>query len=59
MDLNDFLGQICTDDEYFQPEPILIPADVEVPCVSEMQVRKSLLSIKKTATSPDQIPFWV
>ena len=59
MDLNDMFGQLRTDEDYFQPDPILIPADAKVPCGSEMQVWKSLLSIKNTTTGPDQIPFWV
>ena len=58
-DLNCFYGQLCTHNDYHQPEPGPVPADAEAPCVSELQVWRSLLSLKKTATGPDQIPFGI
>ena len=44
---------------HHKPEPIPVPPDAEIPCISEMQVWRSLLSLKETATSPDQISFWI
>ena len=51
-DLNCLFGQLCTDNDYHQPEPVLVPTDAEAPCVSELQVWRSLLSLKKT-------PLWI
>ena len=31
----------------------------EVPEITEIQVWNSLKNLKKTATGPDQIPFWI
>ena len=58
-DLNCFFGQLCTDNDYHKPEFIAVPYDAEIPCVSEMQVWRSLLGLKKTTTGPDQIRFWI
>ena len=58
-DLNCFFGQLCTDNDYHKPEPISIPSDAEIPRVNEMQVWRSLRGLKKTATGPDQISFWI
>ena len=62
-DLNCFFGQlcVCTDNDYEQPEPVPIPTDAEAPflLISELQVWRSLVNLKKTATGPDQIPFWI
>ena len=59
QDLNCFFGQLCTDNDYHKPEFIPVPYDAEIACISEMQVWRSLLGLNKTATGPDQIPFWI
>ena len=51
-DLNCLFGQLCRDNDYHQPEPVPVPTDAEAPCVSELQVWRSLLSLKKT-------PLWI
>ena len=62
-DLNCFFGQLFTDNDIQQPEPVPIPTDAvrHHACLSELQVHvwRSLVNLKKTATRPDQIPFWI
>ena len=59
QDLNDFFGELCTDGDYVEPALLEIGPEVEVPEISERYVWNTLSSLKKTATGPDQIPYWV
>ena len=47
MGLNDYFARLCLDDMYIEPTP------------SEQQVWNLLIPLKRTATGPDQIPYWV
>ena len=38
---------------------MLIEGDVEVPEITERQVWNTLTKLKRTATGPDNIPFWI
>ncbi|XP_044179146.1 uncharacterized protein LOC122960758 [Acropora millepora] len=59
QDLNDFFGELCTAGDYVEPALLEIGPEVEVPEISERYVWNTLSSLKKTATGPDQIPYWV
>ena len=59
QDLNEFFGELCTDGDYVEPALLEIGPEVEVPEISERYVWNTLSSLKKTATGPDQIPYWV
>ena len=60
QDLNEFFGELCTDsDHYVEPELVEIGPEVEAPEISERYVWNTLSSLKKTATGPDQIAYWV
>ena len=57
--LNDFLANFCFDNSYIKPIPAVVDADASVPQLTDRQVYHALLKIKRTATGPDGIPFWV
>ena len=57
--LNDFFHELCTDLNYIAPVDVVIGSEIEVPEIPERLVWKSLSNIKRTATGPDGIPFWV
>ena len=57
--LNDYFCKLCTDDNYVQPSDVQICTDVKVPTISERQVWNALSNLKRTATGPDRIPFWI
>ena len=57
--LNDFLANLCFDNSYIKPIPAVVDADVSVPQLTNRQVHHALSKIKRTATGPDGIPFWV
>ena len=57
--LNDYFCKLCTDDNYVRPSDVQICTDVEVPTISERQVWDALSNLKRTATGPGRIPFWI
>ena len=57
--LNDYFGRLCHDDSYVRPTDVLTEGDVEVPEITERQVWNTLTKLKRTATGPDNIPFWI
>ena len=60
MDLNDYFAKFCSDDMYIEPNPVTISSEAEIPVInSERQVWNLLSALKRTATGPDQIPYWV
>ena len=54
-DLNDFL--LCWA-LMMPPSDVVIAADVEIPQIFERQVWNILAKLKRTATGPDDIPYW-
>ena len=58
-ELNDYFAELCWDSAYKQPTPAQVESAVRVPEISERQVWNCLQHLKKTATGPDLIPFWV
>ena len=57
--LNDYFAEMCWHSAYKQPTPAQIKSRVQVPEISEKQVWNCLQHLKKTATGPDLLPFWV
>ena len=57
--LNDYFGDICFDREYSKPVPAEIDVNTPAPQLSTFQVFLALSRIKRTATGPDGIPFWI
>ena len=58
-ELNDYFAEVCWDGAYKQPSPAQVESGVQVPEILERQVWNCLWHLKKTATGPDLIPFWV
>ena len=57
--LNEFSPKRCQDDSY--TEPLFLEIDGEKhlsPRLSETEVMLALSKIKKTASRPDNIPYW-
>ena len=59
MELNDYFANLCQDTSYVAPTPMEICEDVNAPEISEIQVWNNLRHMKKSATGPDLIPYWV
>ena len=57
--LNEYFAELCNDPEYVKPNLLTTADDMEVPEITEIQVWNALRNLKKTATGPDQIPFWI
>ena len=57
--LNDYFGKLCYDEGYTQPIDVQISQEVTVPEITERQVLNALTKLKRTATGPDNIPFWI
>ena len=57
--LNQFFSELCQDEHYVEPVPLIVNANVNIPEVTEMQVWNTLRKIKRTATGPDGIPCWI
>ena len=57
--LNDYFHEFCKDLNHIAPVDVVVGRELEVPEIPERLVWKSLSNIKRTATGPDGIPFWV
>ena len=55
----DFVASQRSDLKYTEPAAVVIDSDIEIPEISERQVRNSLRALKRTATGLDMIPYWV
>ena len=58
-ELNDYFGELYTDNTYMEPEPLEIGNDHIIPEITESQAWKSLQQRRKTAAGPDGIPYTV
>ena len=56
--LNEHFGNLCSDNNYIQPVDDHIDPDVKAPTIPAGLVWSTLSNLKKTATGPDEIPFW-
>ena len=57
--VNNYFGCLWHDDSYLGPTDVLIKGHVEVPEITQRQVWNVLTKLKRTATGPDNIPFWI
>ena len=57
--LNDYFANLCYDDSYVRPIDMDIPDSVKPPEISERCVWNTLVDVKKTATGPDNLPYWI
>ena len=53
------LGGFCHDNTHVEPMPLAFSSNVVIPKVTERQVLHAFSRINKTATGPDDIPYWV
>ena len=56
--INAYFQSINTDCTYEAPEPLEIPVGTRIPIVDENAVRKLLKQQKRTASGPDEFPYW-
>lgn len=58
-DINTHFQSINTDTSYVEPALLeIIPELHKVPVIHEISVFKELARVKRTATGPDDLPFW-
>ena len=57
--LNDYFANLCYDESYVRPIDMDIPDSVKPPEISELCVWNTLVHVKKTATGPDNLPYWI
>lgn len=59
--LNEYFGNLCSDNNHMQPVDVHMDPDVKVPTILVGLVWNTLSNLKKTATGPDpdKIPFWL
>ena len=57
--LNEYFGNLYNDNNYIQPVDAHIDPDVKVSTISVGLIWNTLSNLKKTATGPDKIPFWL
>ena len=58
-DINAYFQSINTDDAYVAPEPLEIPDSTHVPEVTLLSVWNLLRHQTRTASGPDEIPYWL
>ena len=58
-ELNDYFAKVCFDDSYVSPNPVYVSDDITFLKFNEMEVFVALSNAKRTATGPDEIPFWI
>ena len=59
QDFNTYFGNLCYDDNYISPTPMEIVHNASIPQLTTSQVFNTLSKIKKSATGPDGIPYWI
>ena len=57
--LNEYFGNLCSDNNYIRPVDVHIDPDVKTPTIPLGLAWNTLSNLKKTATGPDEIPFWL
>ena len=59
QELNDYFVDLCWDPDYKEPTPAEVCEEIQAPEISERHVWMCLQYLKKTATGPDMIPYWI
>ena len=57
--INEYIGEINTDPDYSPAEMFNIPEGTWVPPFTVHEVRQALINIKRTASGPDDLPYWL
>ena len=57
-EINTYFQDINTDPNYAAPEPMPIPLDARIPSLSIHTVQNLLQKQKRTASGPDDLPYW-
>ena len=58
-ELNDYFGELCSENTYMAPAPIELGEDHVIPEITKRQAWNSLQQVSKRATGPDRIPYTV
>ena len=58
-ELNDYFAKVFFDNSYVALDPVYVSADITLLKFNEKEVFVALSNAKRTATGPDEIPFWV
>lgn len=58
-DINTYFQSVNTDLEYSAPELLPIADGTQVPTIEEHSVKQLLLHLKRTASGPDDLPYWL
>ena len=59
QDLNEYFATLGVDDHYVEHVSVDMKEDTCATSMSSTQVFNTLSKIKKTATGPDALPFWI
>ncbi len=58
-EVNRYFQEINTDPNYSTPELMEIPEETKIPMVDEYSVWTLLIRQKRTASGPDELPYWL
>ena len=58
-ELNDYFAKVFFDNSYVALDPVYVSADITLLKFNEKEVFVALSNAKRTATGPDEIPFWI
>ena len=58
-ELNDYFAKVCFDNSYVALDPVYVSADITLLKYNETEVFVALSNAERTATGPDEIPFWI
>ena len=57
--INKYFCSITSDPEYIAPAPIDIPNGARIPKIPLQVVTSFLSRLKRTASGPDELPYWL
>ena len=57
--INAYFKEMNTDGQYLAPQVLPIPNGTPIPRVDENTVKRFLTSVKRTASGPDEFPYWL
>ena len=58
-EINNFFCTVNTDPHYKSTHAVVIPESCKIPALTVSCVTECLLKLKKTASGPDKIPYWI
>ena len=57
--INAYFKEMNTAGQYLAPQVLPIPNGTPIPRVDENTVKRFLTSVKRTASGPDEFPYWL